>query len=369
MERPDGSEENEQREEVWGKEGNMGNRTENGIDGHVHVFGKGTQGVRDMLAFEKELGYRACNFLSCECMGDATQNALGIYLKAVAPENYAFGGLTYRYDCDFAEELKTLWEIGFDGMKMVEDKPTIRKQLGVPFDDPHYDGFYGLLSQMQIPLVAHIADPEECWHRDQIEDWAYEAGYYYGDGGYVEKETLYREVEQVLARFPKLRVVFAHLFFMSADLERLDDFMERHPNVSLDIVSGTEMYFNFAKRAEDWRQFFLKYQDRIIYGTDNMNLYDEEEIRNARITNAMQRDFLAKSGVIHAWDKATTGIELPEEVQEKICSGNFLRIAGETPRPLNREAAARYLQGRLENERLAVTAEERAVIEEVLRIL
>ena len=69
-----------------------------------------------------------------------------------------------------------------------------------------------------------------------------------------------------------------------------------------------------------------------------------------------------------SWEEVAYS-ELPEEVQEKICSGNFLRIAGETPRPLNREAAARYLQGRLENERLAVTAEERAVIEEVLRIL
>ena len=76
------------------------------IDAHVHVFGKGTQGVRDMLAFEKEQGYEACNYLSCECMGDAAQNALGIYLKLCAPENFAFGGQTYRCDCDFAAELR-----------------------------------------------------------------------------------------------------------------------------------------------------------------------------------------------------------------------------------------------------------------------
>ena len=347
----------------------MGNNYRGWIDGHVHIFGNGIQGVHDMLAFEKARGYAACNYLSCECMGDATQNALGIYLKALAPENYAFGGLTYRYDCDFAEELDVLWDTGFDGMKMVEDKPTLRKQLGVPFNDPRYDRFYAKLEEKQIPLVAHIADPEECWDRALIPDWAYDAGYYYGDGTYVAKEKLYDEVEDVLARYPKLSVTFAHLYFMSADLERLDDFMERHPNVNLDIVSGTEMYFNFAKRADDWRAFFIKYQDRIIYGTDNMNLYDGEEIRNAEITNDMQRDFLSKSGVIHAWDKTTYGIALPEAVQHKICHDNFCRFAGAQPRPLNKAAAARYLQGRLENKARALTGSERAVILDVLQFI
>ena len=91
---------------------------------------------------------------SCECMGDAAQNALGIYLKLCAPENFAFGGLTYRYDCDFAAELDALWDIGFDGMKMVEDKPTLRKQLGVPFNDRRYDGFYAKLEEKPIPILA-----------------------------------------------------------------------------------------------------------------------------------------------------------------------------------------------------------------------
>lgn len=347
----------------------MENSFHNIIDAHVHIFGHGLAGVKDLLSYEKKQGYAACNFLSCECMGDAAQNALGIYLKALAPENYAFGGLTYRYDCDFGQELKELWEIGFDGMKMVEDKPTLRKELGVPFNDPRYDSFYDGLSRERIPLVAHVADPEECWDREQIPDWAYAAGYFYGDGTYVDKETLYGEVEDVLNRFPDLRVILAHLYFMSGDLERLTDFMEQHKNVCLDIVSGTEMYWNFAKRREDWRAFFLKYQDRILYGTDNMNLYEEEEIRNADITNDLQRDFLEKEGAVFAWDKQTLGVGLPGEVLQKIYRDNFLRLAGEKPRPLNREAAVRYLKRRLKNEQLALTGEERQVIREVVAFL
>ncbi len=339
------------------------------IDCHVHVFGKGTQGVRDLLALEKEFGYTACNYLSCECMGDAVQNALGIYLKAYAPENYAFGGLTYRYDCDFARELEVLWEIGFDGMKMVENKPTLRKELGVPFNHPRYDAFYAMLEEKQIPLLSHVADPEECWDRELIPEWAFAAGYYYGDGTYEKKETLYGEVEDVLTRFPKLPVILAHFYFMSADLERLDSLLERHPNVCLDIVSGTEMYFNFGKRPADWRAFFLKYQNRILYGTDNMNLYDAQELNNARITNDLERSFLKCSGPVHAWDNVTTGIALPEEALDKILHGNFMRLAGRTPRKLNKEAAVRYLEARLNHAELALTEEERQITEEVIDFL
>ncbi len=347
----------------------MGSRFNNIIDGHVHIFGHGLEGVKDMLAYEKKQGYTACNFLSCECMGDAAQNALGIYLKALAPENFAFGGLTYRYDCDFARELEELREIGFDGMKMVENKPTLRKELGVPSNDPRYDRFYEKLQEAQIPLVAHVADPEECWDRALIPDWAYDAGYFYGDGTYVAKETLYAEMEDVLCRFPGLKVILAHLFFMSADLERLTDLMERHPNVCLDIVSGTEMYWNFGKRSQEWREFFMRYQDRIIYGTDNMNLYDAEEIQNADITNDLQQSFLESSGTVFAWDKQTTGIALPQDVLQKIYRGNFLGMVGGAPRPLNTKTAIRYLRARLSNEKLAVTQEERKVIEDVLAFL
>lgn len=347
----------------------MGTKFHDILDAHVHVFGNGVQGVKDMLALEKQYGYTARNFLSCECMDDAAQNALGIFLKAYAPENYAFGGLNYRYEYDFAKELDELWNIGFDGMKMVENKPTLRKQIGIPFNDPRYDEFYASLEKRQITLLSHVGDPEEFWDRKQIPEWAVAAGYFYGDGTFPAKETLYEEVEDVLTRFPGMKVILAHLFFMSADLERLDALMERHPNVSVDIVSGSEMYFNFAKRTEDWRSFFLKYQDRIIYGTDNMNLYDKEERNNADVTNAMQQGYLETAGRVVAWDKYTVGTSLPEEVLKKIYRDNFVRLVKGQPRPLNREAAARYLEKRLANSHLALREEERAVIQEVLEFI
>lgn len=336
------------------------------LDGHVHVFG-GTRSVEDMLRLQKEFGYIASNYLSCECVpGHGAQNALGIYLKAIAPENYIFGGLHHRFEYDYDEEAATLFEIGFDGMKLIDNKPTVRKRLGIPTNAPSYDGFYAFMEKCGRPIVAHVADPEECWDRALIPDWSFEAGYYYGDGSFIPKETLYTETLDVIVRYPALNLTLAHLFFMSAELERLDELMSENPKLCLDIVAGTEMYWNFAKSPDEWRGFFIKYQDRIIYGTDNMNINDDISLENARITNRLEQEFLTASGRIGAWDKFTVGIELPHEVCEKIFRKNFRRIVGETPNPLNREAAARYLKNRLADTRFSLTDEECEITAEVL---
>jgi predicted TIM-barrel fold metal-dependent hydrolase len=328
------------------------------IDGHVHMFDCGIEGITDLLEFERQFGYKACNFLSCECMGDAAQNALGIYLKLIAPENYAFGGLHYRYDYSFAEEAKKLIEIGFDGMKMVENKPTLRKQLHMASNDPRYYEFYHLMEQEDMPMVIHVADPEEFWDENAIPSWAKEIGYFYGDGTFVTKETIYSEIIDVLERYPKLQISFAHFFFLSGDRDRLIALMEKYPQIGLDIVSGIEMYFNFSKEPEAWREFFLRYQDRIIFGTDNMNLHDDTEVENARIINTFEHEFIRTNHDIPAWDKTIKGIALPEEVQRKIFRTNFMKLAGAKPKQINLTAAIRYLDARLVDEMLKLTDRE-----------
>lgn len=338
------------------------------LDGHVHAFGPKTQSIRDLLAFEKQFGYEICNYLSCECMDDATQNALGIYLKLIAPQCYAFGGLTYRCDYDPCEELEQLMESGFDGMKMVENKPTLRKQIGRPFHDAWYNGFYAALEEKKIPLVTHVADPTEFWDLAQIPAWALQAGYYYGGCEYASKEELTLEVLEVLRRFPTLKIILAHFFFLSDDYDRISRLMEEYPNLCLDIVSGTEMYFNFSQDPDRWRKFFIKYQDRILYGTDNANLYEAADIENAQITCRMQEHFLLGEGELSVWDKKIQGIHLPREAAEKILGGNFLRLAGPS-HSLNHAAAARYLQARLNNAAMKLTKEEQHLIREVMDLL
>ena len=104
-------------------------------DCHVHVLGGGLEALEELALSQRAYGYDRSNFLCVEGMGDCAQNALGIAFKLLSPNHYAFGSLHYRFPYDFAEEARQLWEIGFDGIKMIENKPTERKRLGYPVPD------------------------------------------------------------------------------------------------------------------------------------------------------------------------------------------------------------------------------------------
>ncbi len=53
--------------------------------------------------------------------------------------------------------------------------------------------------------------------------------------------------------------------------------METYPNVSLDLALDGDFMINFSKDIEGWREFFTKFSDRVVCGTDTYNMYFEED--------------------------------------------------------------------------------------------
>lgn len=318
------------------------------IDAHVHIMNS-PLGIEAILKLKEELGYSAVNVLSIEAMGDLTQNPVCMLFKALSPDDYAFGSLWYTpaEDCDHMEQAFRLSDIGFDGIKMIEGKPDVRKAINKPLDDPSYDSFYRYMERNGIPLLLHAADPESFWDEGLVPAWARENGWYYGDGTFASKEKIYSEVEGVLSKFKELKLILAHFFFLSASLERASDFLDAHPNVCLDVTAGTEMYVNFSARAPDWRDFFIKYQDRIIFGTDNSDTTNETDTFNLRTINSLENAFLQEDKQYKAWNLVLTGIDLPFEVLEKIYCKNFLRLIPRKPNKINLKAAIEFCARRL----------------------
>lgn len=335
------------------------------IDGHVHILDGGIKETEKLVGAQQDFGYTHSAFLSVEGMDDAAQNALAIYFKLLSPNNYAFGGLHYRFAYDFGREAERLWRIGLDGMKMIENKPTERKRLGYAQNDGRYDGFYAALERLQMPLLVHVADPADFWDGNRIPDWARDSGYFYGDGGYPSYEQLIREALEAVEKHPGLKVCFAHFMFLSDNYDRLCDIMERYPNLRLDLTAGTEMYFAFTKNPEKWRGFFLKYQNRIQYGTDNFNAATEEEACNMAVVNRMEKEFLCSGERFPVWDKEVQGLGLPWETVHKLTAENFRQFARPKPRELNRKEAAVYLYERLTTSAFRLTEREKNIIWEV----
>lgn len=284
-----------------------------------------------------------------------------LHLKSRYPERvFVFGGLdisAYFRAPDRVGELlagfvEMLAAAGCDGVKMIEGKPTMRKTLPVPpFDSEVMAPYWAKMAEIQMPLLFHVNDPEEFWDAGRVPGWAMQRGWFYGDGTYINNEAQYTEIFNVLARNPTLKVILAHFFFLSAQLPRLADLLDRYPNVCVDLTPGIEMYHNFTRRLDEARDFFLKYQDRILFGTDigarallsvpQVDIqFSESRERVTVVRNFLENpgEFSLPPGGGFLFDEHEVwfhGLGLPEGVLEKIYRTNFERLVSPSPRPLN----------------------------------
>jgi predicted TIM-barrel fold metal-dependent hydrolase len=305
------------------------------IDAHVHV--NDTAGKHEPLYdLAKRLGYDKLALMSYPCHNPA-QNIICGRCKLRHPGNtYAFGGLEYVTGRDFRTQVENLYTIGFDGVKMLEGKPTTRRKLRLPLDDASYDGFYSFLEERKFPVLMHVADPRTFWDKERVPDWAVKNGWFY-DGSDVPYTQYYSEVESLLAKHPNLPFILAHFFFLSWDVNRAAKFLHQHPNVSFDVTAGIEMYEDFSRNPAMWRAFFTDNGDRIIFGTDST---DEPLAGDGTALNGyagMEIEFLTRTGEITAGSLKLNGLGLPEEVCRKIFAENFIRLAGDTPRKIDED--------------------------------
>lgn len=322
------------------------------INAHVHF--EYIPLIKETKEFFQEIDITGLNIVSPARLDRVNSNPQAICFKAMYPDEvYISGGLDYsgiegksdkEIDKILGDQVIKLKEIGFDGIKILETKPSYAKRMPFPIDSPVYNSFFANIETLQMPIFWHVADPEEFWDKDKVPPIAKERGWDYTDGTYPAKEELYKRVGNVLERFPKLKIVFAHFYFLSADLERAERLLNDFPNINLDITPGSEMYYNFSRYPEKTREFFIKYQDRIVFGDDTA--VTKNGIARELIYNRIKfmRDFLEtdKEFSVGATDKnflarpdTVKGIKLPESVLEKIYSLNFLKIVGDKPRELN----------------------------------
>ena len=284
-------------------------------------------------------------------------------LKALYPERFTVFGqldpcLYYRGGADMgarqAEYAAALLRAGCDGIKLLEGKPQLRRALPVPdFDADCWDAFWTWCETQQVPVLWHVNDPENFWDPEKVPAWAAGQGWLY-DESYINNEEQYRQVLTVLERHPGLRVCFAHFFFLSAQLGRLADILERFPQVVTDLTPGIEMYENFSRTPEETRAFFERFHDRILYGTDIGSRFvyhgggrpfnEKENLRRPEIVRAFltnrEDETVAADGnfVVGRPDFAMMGLGLEGERLGEILHKNFLRFAGEGARPADPEA-------------------------------
>jgi predicted TIM-barrel fold metal-dependent hydrolase len=332
------------------------------IDSHVHYVHPSH--MPGLIQIMDDLGIYRFNVV---CTPHPSRLSLvpdALLLKAHYPDRvYVFGGLDvspllvspHGAGESFADYVDTLMTLGCDGLKMHEGKAEVRKALGIPhFDGQIYAPYWERMAEKQVPLIFHVNDPEEFWDPDRIPDWAREMGWFYGNGTYVDNEAQYTEVLNVLERHPNLKIIFAHFFFLSAQLPRLAEYLDRYPYICIDLVPGIEMYINLSVDPTASREFFIRYQDRILYGTDigakalltnpKVGIEFEESRTRVKLVRTFlesEDEFWLPEGDGFLFGEQKTpfqGLGLPEEVLEKIYFKNFERMVDPKPKSLNPEA-------------------------------
>ena len=318
------------------------------IDSHVHLYNWFSHDGRSFIELLDELqettGIKGINIaaLTDEKYGGVESNIMAAIYKLHNPTAYAYANLFYPSlplnpplpdGLDIVTQYKEFKEIGFDGMKILY-KPDMQKRVQLPINDEFFDEFFTLAEKDGTHFIWHVADPEGNWEKDfPIEQWNY------SDGTYLKFDEMYAHVFDVLERHPLLNVCFAHFFFLENYPERLEEIFAKYKNVCIDVVPGL-MFRAFEKNPEFYREFLIKYSDRILFGSDSEAPYSPD---NAKLMTAVYEG-ITTDKIIDLWGYKSKGINLPDEAAEKILYHNFRNKCHPKPQKINKEALENYIE-------------------------
>jgi predicted TIM-barrel fold metal-dependent hydrolase len=270
------------------------------------------------------------------------------------PDIFSFAStfdLTTRDQPNYgARVAKALDETFAQGAVMVKIWKEVGMELKRPDgtflmpDDSILDPVYAHLALRRKPLLAHLAEPREAWLPLNPKSVHY--GYYsrhpewhfYGKSGFPSHEQIIAARDHVLAKHPDLVMIGAHLGSLEYDVDEVAKRLDAYPNFFVEVSARTRDLTR--QPSPKVRAFFLKYQDRIIYGTDqswrpyrtpDVKPTDADRAKFAADLEAQYRRdwaYYAGTGSIDYGGHPVDALALPEAVLEQFYSKNAERIIG-----------------------------------------
>ncbi len=254
------------------------------------------------------------------------------------PGEYAFFG-TFPVDSfnepGFAERtvghIQRCMMLGATGIKIWKNiGMTLRDRTGkyVMIDDPAFDPVFQYLQDQRIPVVAHLGEPKNCWLPLEKMNNPGDASYYKNNPRYhmylhpevpsYEAQILARD--RVLKKFPGLQFVGAHLGSLEWNIDELAKRFDSYPGFMADCAARIfHLQLQSGQNYKKVRDFMIRYQDRLIYGTDS-EVHDipgksvEETCHN--LEKGWHREWLyfATDSVVNG----IRGLNLPARVVDKL---------------------------------------------------
>jgi len=316
------------------------------IDFHLHASGlTNVAAYQSLITLMDSIGMGAI-----ANMNGGTGQALDAALKAgeayrdrvatfitFSPDGINEPGWSQR----LAAEMERAFKAGVVGMKVHKTLgQSVRNPDGsfILADDPRLDPIWEMAARYAKPIMIHTSDSIGRFYPIGPKNERYEAGLWRRPGDI--SENLYRDGprhdviekarENMHRKHPKTHFVNAHMAMLYYDPQKLAAFLDTYPNADVEI-SATLQDLGRAPRL--WREFIIKYQDRVLMGSDGnpsrgadefwiphwryLETYDEYFYHPAQIRTP------GGSPGHGRWN--ISGIGLPDPVLRKIYYQNALR--------------------------------------------
>ena len=227
------------------------------------------------------------------------------------------------------ERLERLVEKGACGLKIWKDLGTVVRDVDgslLRIDDERLAPLFEKASGLSVPIMYHIADPDAFFlpidnTNERYEELAAHPEWSYF-GSHFGKEELLAQRDRVFARHPRTIFVGAHVAEHPEDLAYVSRLLENNSNLLVDIGARCA---ELGRQPYTAREFFLKFSDRILFGTDLIPEVDMYRL-HFRFLETRDEYFEYPSHASRQGRWNIYGLYLPDEVLRKVYRENALRI-------------------------------------------
>jgi predicted TIM-barrel fold metal-dependent hydrolase len=272
-------------------------------------------------------------------------------IRKAWPDRFAFFG-TFSVDSfnteGFAENtiarINQCMKAGASGIKIWKNIGMVlkdKKGSYVMIDDPAFDPVFKYLEENKIPVMGHLGEPKNCWlPLNEMTDTSnlryYKANPQYHMYLHPEAPSYEDQInarDNLLKMHPRLDFTGAHLASLEWSVDELAKRLDRFPNLKVDMSARmAHLQLQSIKEYQRVREFLIKYQDRILYGTD-ITINSNEAKSDEKSQMLLERwranwIYLATDSTfrIKNLPGEVKGLHLPKNAMDKIFNKNADRF-------------------------------------------
>ncbi len=216
---------------------------------------------------------------------------------------------------------------GAKGLKVykslgLRNKDFEGKRLAV--DDPRLDPIWAKCGELGIPVLIHSADPKSFWDPmdSKNERWLElktRPRRKRSDTDPAPWQQIIDEQHRMFKKHPNTNFINAHMGWYANNLGKLSELMEQMPNMYVGIAA---VIAELGRQPRNARAFFVKYQDRILFGKDSWR--PEEFPTYFRVLETDDEYFPYHKKYHAFW--SMYGLDLPDEVLRKVYYQNARKL-------------------------------------------